>query len=363
MVVSRATILDVFLKRGQVSRFLLSLLLSALIWSAVCMGQAPQAAPQQKAARQSPDTRPTFTYKQFSANQPIRLIAYGDMRFTDPSTTSGTNPKVRRWLAEKIGQERPQALLLTGDMPYTGDKPADWDEYQRETASWKADGFPVFPALGNHEVYREREKGIANYLANYPEIAGHRYYSALLGPVEVISLDMNSSVGPHSDQLRWFISQLDHVPASVEFLFIVYHIPWVADTQSQLVAGLPSKDALVLRSALEARVSRLRAKAVVFNGHIHNYERFERHGVEYIVTGGGGAEPYPILFRGSHDLYRDTGFPVYHYLTLEVRDHQLHAVMWKVMDPEAPAASLNVEAKDRFTIKANPPVRLNAGKP
>jgi hypothetical protein len=89
--------------------------------------------------------------------------------------------------------------------------------------------------------------------------------------------------------------------------------------------------------------------------------------VEYIVTGGGGAQPYPILFRGSHDLYRDSGFPVYHYLTLEVHDNQLTGTMWKVIDPDAPV--LNVEAKDRFTISANQAVPLksangrNPGRP
>ena len=91
----------------------------------------------------------------------------------------------------------------------------------------------------------------------------------------------------------------------------------------------------------------------MFNGHIHNYERFQRGGVDYVITGGGGAEPYPLLFRGSADLYRDTGFPVYHYLTLEVSDHQLHAAMWKVKSPDD--ATLSVEQKDEFTIKARPP--------
>jgi acid phosphatase type 7 len=118
------------------------------------------------------------------------------------------------------------------------------------------------------------------------------------------------------------------------------------------VAGLPGKASLQLRDVLESHLPRMRTKVVVFSGHIHNYERFEQHGVEYVVTGGGGAIPYPILFRGKHDLYRDPGFPVYHYLTLEVKDHQLKAVMWKVIDPDA--ATLNVEAKDTFAIRVNP---------
>jgi hypothetical protein len=300
------------------------------------------------AARTAADGKPTFVLKQFSADQPIRLVAYGDMRFTDPAITNGTNPRVRQWLAEKIGLERPQALLLTGDMPFIGEKQGDWEEYRKETSSWKADGFPVFPTMGNHEIYHDRTKGIANYLANFPEIEGHQYYSAVLGPVEVISLDMNSAASSRSDQFRWFGAQLEHLPSTLEFLFILYHTPWVADAQSQLVAGVPTKDALALRGLLESHVGRIHARVVVFNGHIHNYERFEQHGVEYVVTGGGGAQPYPLLYRGSHDLYRDSGFPVYHYLTLEVRDHRLSAVMWKVIDPEA--KELNVEVKDRFTI-------------
>jgi len=274
------------------------------------------------------------------------------MRFTDPAITDGTNPKVRRWLAEKIGAENPQALMITGDMPYVGEKQSDWDWYQKETASWKADGFPVFPTIGNHEIYHDKPKGIANFLNNYPQLQGHTYYSALLGSVEVLSLDMTSPVGPRSDQGRWFAAQLEHLPGQVEFLFILYHVPWIADTQSQLVAGLPTKDSLVLREVLEAHLSRMRAKVVVFSGHIHNYERFEQRGVEYVVTGGGGAVPYPVVFRGIHDLYKDPGFPVYHYLTIEVKDHQLKAVMWKVIDPDA--ANLNVEVKDTFVIKANP---------
>jgi hypothetical protein len=101
---------------------------------------------------------------------------------------------------------------------------------------------------------------------------------------------------------------------------------------------------------LEARLEHIQAKVIVFNGHLHNYERFERKGVQYVITGGGGALPYPILFRGDADLYRDPGFPVYHYLTVDVANHQLHAVMWKVKDPDA--GTLEVEAKDQFSVSA-----------
>ena len=314
----------------------------------VC-GIATAAGPQD--ANEAPNG-PTFVFPQFVPGESMHLVAYGDMRFTDPRTIKGTNPRVRSWLAERVTKEHPDVLLLTGDMPYTGAKTQDWDEYQKETASWKTDRILVFPTFGNHEIYGGTEQGIANYLDNFPEIKGHRYYSALLGNVEVISLDCNSAAGPATPQGQWFAAQLAHMPSQVQFLLILYHIPWVVDRQSQMFINLPSKEALNLRAILEAHLPQLHARVLVFNGHIHNYERFERYKVEYIVSGGGGAEPYPLLYRGRADLYRDTGFPVYHYLTLEVTDGKLHAVMWKVRDPEAP--ELSVEQKDEFTILALP---------
>jgi len=278
----------------------------------------------------------------------LHLVAYGDTRFTDPSITGVTNPRVRQWLAEQIGRQHPEAVLLTGDTPFHGGDSADWEEFQRETESWRKVGALELPTTGNHELLGP--EGIPNYLKNFPEIEGHLYYSALLGSVEVISLDTSQPSGTSSGQGRWFASQIDHLPRQVEFLMILYHIPWMADRQSQIIAGLPSKDALALREILETRLPKIRAKVVVFNGHIHNYERFERRGVEYVVTGGGGAVPYPVLLRGGGDLYHDAAFPVYHYLVVEVANHKLHAVMWKVKDPDAEA--LEVEAKDDFTIDA-----------
>ena len=317
---------------------------------------ASPAAPAPAAA----DTTPTLVFKQFAPGVPLRIVAYGDMRFTNPSVTSGTNPRVRKWLVEKIAAEHPEAVLLTGDMPYTGADPADWKVFQDETRPWRDQNILELPTTGNHEVRGDRVKGINNYLANFPAVSRHRYYSALLGSVEVISLDCTMTATSSSSQGRWFAAQLDHVPPQVEFLLILHHMPWMADRQSQIFVGLPAPAALTLRDILEARLDKLHAKVIVFNGHIHNYERFRRRGVDYVITGGGGAEPYPLLFRGSADLYRDTGFPVYHYLTLDFGGHQLRAAMWKLKNPED--ASLSVEQKDEFTIQASPAAQPSAGK-
>jgi hypothetical protein len=161
---------------------------------------------------------------------------------------------------------------------------------------------------------------------------------------------MTSPIGRASEQTRWFVRQLAHIPAQVQFLFVLFHLPWMADDQSQMVADLPTRGTIELRNLLESRLPRINARVIVVNGHIHNYERFERKGVEYLVTGGGGAEPYPILLRGREDRYTGGGFPVYNYVTMDIQDGRLNATMWKVKDPEA--ETLSVEARDSFTIEA-----------
>ncbi|KAA6464710.1 hypothetical protein DYQ86_01735 [Acidobacteria bacterium AB60] len=305
------------------------------------------------------DSHPTLVFPKFAPGQPLHLVAYGDTRFTDPSITGVTNPRVRQWLAQQIGEQHPQAILLTGDTPFHGGNAADWSVFQHETESWRTSGALQLPTTGNHESLGG-PIWIENYFQNFPEIERHRYYSALLGSLEVISLDCTQPSGASSGQGRWFAAQLDHLPAQVEFLMILYHVPWMADRQSEVFVGLPTKEALALREILEARLPRIHARVIVFNGHIHNYERFERRGVEYVVTGGGGAIPYPVLIRGGGDLYRDTGYPVYHYLVVDIANHKLHAVMWKVKDPEA--SSLEAEVKDEFAVEADARVANRAAQ-
>lgn len=328
------------------SLFLTCLFLVLL--NGLCSPSADAAASTSKA-----DSQPTLVFPEFQPGRAVRFVAYGDSRFTDPSITSGTNPRVRKWLAERVAQEHPNAILLTGDTPFIGAKPDDWRVFQQESAPWRAQGIVELPTTGNHEIRGGAAAGIANYLANFPQLKNHRYYSALLGSVEVISLDCTQGTGPASAQTRWFAAQLDHLPTQVDFLFILFHLPWMADEQSRVFVGLPTSTAVSLRNILDSRMQRIRARVVVFNGHIHNYERFERNSVEYVITGGGGAEPYPVLFRGKEDLYRDLGFPVYNYVVIDVADQQLHAVMWKVKEPGAD--QLDVEAKDQFTLAAPRP--------
>jgi hypothetical protein len=294
--------------------------------------------------------KPTFEIPGLPAGQPLRIVAYGDMRFTDASNHTDTNPRVRQWLVNRVLEERPDALLLTGDLPFRGSKPEDWQVYQQETAAWRQAGLRVFTTLGNHELYPDIPAGLENYFANFPELRGHRWYSVRMGSVYVLSLDSLSHLAAGSPQREWVRAQLAAMPPEINFIFVLSHMPMMADMQSEILVHLPAQEQADFRDFLEAESHSFHAQVVVVNGHIHNYERFERGGITYLISGGGGARPYPILVRGSQDLYQAPGFPNFHYLVFTIEGKHADASMFRVVDPNA--ESLSVEEKDTFTLDA-----------
>ncbi len=293
---------------------------------------------------------PTFTVDVAKHAGPLKIIGYGDTRFTDPGNTRDTNPRMRKFLVDRIAEQKPDALFETGDLPMFGSEPADWAVFRAETEPWRREALRVFPTIGNHEVTRDYYAGLRNYLAAFPELKGCRYYSALLGNVYLVSLDSSLPVVTGGREQRWLIAQLEHLPPQVDFVFFLDHMPLVADLQSEIAVRLPGKEESDLRILLEHEKAKTRAKFIILSGHIHNYERYQRGDISYIVTGGGGALPYPIFVRGHEDLYRDTRFPVFHYVVFLVRGAHIDATMYRVDQPLA--AHPRMEVGEQFTLDA-----------
>jgi hypothetical protein len=91
---------------------------------------------------------PAFRVPQSKLGRHAQVIVFGDQRFTDPSNTKVTNPKVRQWLVQKIAAEHPDAILMNGDVPYSGDVDNDYAVYRSETKIWRDEHLNVYPALG-----------------------------------------------------------------------------------------------------------------------------------------------------------------------------------------------------------------------
>jgi acid phosphatase type 7 len=296
---------------------------------------------------------PTFRIADTQLSTPMKLIAYGDQRFTDPANTRQTDPRIRQWLVNQIATERPDAVIMNGDLPLAGNVKNDYAVFQTETKIWRDLRLRVFPVLGNHEFAGDAQQDLENWWTNFPEMRNRRWYSVQLGSrVYLLALDSDASLLPGSDQATWIGKQIAGMPSSVDFVIVTLHHPPVADVQTHIeVDHNPRPNEIALRDYLSQVARTSHASFLVTAGHIHNYERNVVNGVAYLVSGGGGAPPY-FVERAPEDLYKSILFPNYNYIKLTLEKDRLHAVMDRIANPEA--VTLTVEVKDTFDIQAKP---------
>ncbi len=262
---------------------------------------------------------------------PFHFVAYGDARFHDPKDTDAANPAVRQALVEAVAKAHPAFISFGGDIVFNGDDKNDWNIWDSETAVWRADKIPVYPALGNHELHGDQKIALANYFERFPDLKNSRYYS--VRAANTLSLILDSSQDETSGpQGKWLAAKLDHIPGDVDFVFIVlHHPPYTSSSDMKMFSGgghsarSPEKE---LARRLEARQPNLRARIVVFSGHVHNYERHEHGGVTYFVTGGAGAHPH-LVKRAPDDPFQSKDVN-YHYLLVEVDRGRLKITMHRL---------------------------------
>ena len=279
------------------------------------------------------------------------FVAYGDMRFTDPKETQATNPKVRKWLVDKIASEKPTAIVISGDVPYVGERRSDYNEFHQETAAWRTANIPIFPALGNHELRGDLAKCLENWWTEFPQLRGKRWYMSEVGPrIVALNLDSALPLTLGSSQIKWVEQQLVDLQKPVRFVVFNLHHPPVADIETgENASHNPRPNEIALADYLKTAPQSKRVRFIVNAGHIHNYERFFRDGTVYLVSGGGGAAPVPVT-RDSNDLYHDSAYPNYHYMRFELHGKRLNVEMIRIADPAADKPKW--EVKDHFQISA-----------
>jgi Icc-related predicted phosphoesterase len=268
----------------------------------------------------------TTTDLHLEMKTPFRFVAYGDTRFHDPRDTEAANPTVRVALVQAIAEANPAFICFTGDIVYNGYDVRDWKVWDTETSIWHDKKIPIYPTLGNHDLHKE-EVALDNYFRRFPDLKNSRYYSVRAANSLLLVLDssLDETAGQQS---QWLNDKLDHVPAGVDFVFVMdHHPPYTSSSDAKMYGGghsaRPHEQALA--KMLEERQSHARYRIVVFSGHVHNYERHEHGGVTYFVSGGGAAHAYPIE-RAPDDPFQSKEVN-YHYLMVEVDHQQLKVTM------------------------------------
>lgn len=301
------------------------------------------------AVSRAADTEPPhFSVPAPAGAGPLNFVVYGDTRFTTRSGVS--NGRARRALVQRIAEEHPAAIFIGGDLVYQGSDPADYRVYKSETAQWSREAIPIFPALGNHE-FRGCEDDVSACLDNwwdtFSSLRGARWYSVTVGSkLLALVLDSDAALKRGSPQRAWLEREIVGADPDIQFIMIVLHFPPVRDPiypsgrDEQEVARYLSR---------KAKERSLHAKVVVVGSHVHNYERYLRDGVTYLVSGGGGAKPHPA-FRFFGELSQLKTSVNYHYIRITLEDGRLTGTMVRF---EASGRSTQPWSEpDRFEINA-----------
>ena len=179
-------------------------------------------------------------------------------------------------------------LVNTGDLVHWGDA----DQFQHFAELMDGFSLPFFPVAGNHDA----ADGLLDEYLRYsgaPDV----HYSFDYGLGHFVIVDSHHGV-LQNRELEWLEADLAATDQPLKIVFL-HHPPFDPDgTDHILEAG-------------NQRFMNLMEKfdvSHVFAGHIHAYVEGERNGVQYIITGGGGAELYP----GGHPL------AFYHYIRVTI---------------------------------------------
>jgi acid phosphatase type 7 len=332
---------------------LLAVLGAAALWAAaapVSMASAADGPVGTQETAESGGAPPRFDVPA-TAGGPLTFIAYGDTRF---SVQGGdiANPYARRALVEKMAEENPAAILIGGDLVYEGANSEDYQVYRSETADWVKHRIAVFPALGNHEFKGcsrdDPQSCLENWWGAFSNLGlrPYRWYSVSIGPeILALILDSDSHLKPGSEQRVWLEQQIGGAKAQVKFILIVLHYPPVRDPVYPTM--LEEKE---VARYLKRQAPTLHAQVVVIGSHVHNYERYFRDGVTYLVSGGGGAKPVPALrLFGERSKLRTS--VNYHYVRFVLDGDRLTGTMVR-FDASVDRSANPWSEPDSFEIKA-----------
>jgi hypothetical protein len=231
-----------------------------------------------------------FTFRTAAdASQPSFTFAvYGDTR---------TGHDRHRTVVDRLLALAPDIALHTGDLVTSGSSASDWETFLSIEHPLMA-RLAIFPTLGNHE------QDNPFYFDLFYLPGSERWYTFDYGPARFVCLQIDgiASFGRSSEQYTWLETTL--AANTQPWLFVYFHVP--------PYSALREDDfQLAVRQMLVPLFQQYGVDAV-FNGHHHDYQRILVNGITYLVTGGGGAETYPVTqsypgllayYNGLHVVY------------------------------------------------------------
>ena len=259
-----------------------------------------------------PDTR--YYYQLLNLSAPVcsfktapremrdfKFVIYGDTR---------TFPEQHKKVIAAITQYNPEFLIHTGDYIQDGRVWGMWQEFFDASRPFSS-FIPLMTVIGNHE------RTCDNYVKLFALPGNERWYAFDYLNVHFIILNNEENYQKDSQQYRWFEAEIKRSRPLYKWLFVLQH-------RQTYSSGKRGSDQDILEN-LEPLFRKYRPD-VVFCGHEHFYERQRRGGVNYIITGGGGA-PLDDVNPGGSTFHAESSL---HYCQVEVSDSAAKVRMVRV---------------------------------
>ncbi len=256
--------------------------------------------------------------------QPFAFAVVGDTE---------ARPFVNDKIGKLIWEERPDFLMLVGDLTDGGQKNHRWQWTHEYFLGMNqlTSRIPVLPAPGNGEG----DRVWYDHYHNLPDKT-MPYYSYRHGDAEFFMLDTNMGHREREDkdfrrkQREWLDKALSESDA--KWKFAGHHHPTYSSDENDYGDTMREQsengDLNVRNDFVD--IYEKHNVDVVFFGHLHSYERTHgikngkvnnRHGVVYVQTGGGGGnheKPSPTKNWFTRKVFSD-----YHFTLVNVVDNTL----------------------------------------
>jgi 3',5'-cyclic AMP phosphodiesterase CpdA len=236
---------------------------------------------------------------------------------------------------------------MLGDLVFCGSSASDWKDFDALAAPIRRAEIPVLAVPGNHEYWVSPRAGLRKFHARFPLLEQRRWHARSWGPLRLLLLDSNRrflSSALWVEQTRWYageIARADRDSKTRGTIVLVHHPPY---TNSSVTS-----DELHVQRSFVPAFQGARKTLAMLSGHVHSYERYERGGKAFLVTGGGGG-PRIRLETGSRQRHRDDLFAgpavrFFHYLMATLAPRGIEVEMRGLRKGEK-----RFETMDRFLL-------------
>lgn len=239
-----------------------------------------------------------------------QIIVYGDSR---------SNDEIHKQIVNKIINQNPVAVFNTGDLVFWSQSKANWESFVNITAGLRSK-VPYYPVLGNHEKNSKEFNKIFN-----PVIIGltnnENWYSVNIQNIVFIVINSNEKLTSDTKQYQWLEKQLDFSQQTKDYTIVLLHHP-------PFSSGSHAEDPMNMQKDVVPLFEKYDVDAV-FSGHNHMYERLYANGINYFITGGGGAP----LHKSKHKSpYSQKVNICYNYCKITKNENNLCVTAYNLND-------------------------------